>query len=298
MELQRREKNQRIAYIYLLPWLIGFAVFQLYPFFSSFYYSLTNLTMLKPAKFVGLRNYIRIFTQDATFVQSLKVTVLYVLMAVPLKLLMALFIAMLLNLKVRAIGVYRTFYYLPSILGGSVGISILWRFLFNRDGLINLILSKVGLGPVDWLGNPNVALFTISLLSVWQFGSAMVLFLAALKQIPTYLYEAAMVDGAGPIRSFFKITIPMISPIILFNLVMQLINAFQEFAAPNLITNGGPLNSTYLYSLMLYETSFQYLKMGYSSALSWILFVIIMFFTALVFKSSPYWTFYQDRGGV
>ena len=211
MELQRREKNQRIAYIYLLPWLIGFAVFQLYPFFSSFYYSLTNLTMLKPAKFVGLRNYIRIFTQDATFVQSLKVTVLYVLMAVPLKLLMALFIAMLLNLKVRANGVYRTFIIcLPSWAAAwafpSSGV-----FCLTRDGLINLILSKVGLGPVDWLGNPNVALFTISLLSVWQFGSAMVLFLAALKQIPTYLYEAAMVDGAGPIRSFFKITIPMIS---------------------------------------------------------------------------------------
>lgn len=296
MNLRYRGKNQRIAYVYLLPWIIGFLIFQLYPFCSSFYYSFTNLTMLKPASFVGLKNYIRIFTRDAIFLQSLKVTLCYVLMAVPMKLLMALFIAMLLNMKIRAIGLYRTFYYLPSILGGSVGISILWRFLFNRDGLINLLIARLGFGPVDWLGNPDIALFSISLLSVWQFGSAMVLFLAALKQIPTHLYEAAMVDGAGPVCSFWKITVPMISPIIFFNLVMQLINAFQEFAAPNLITSGGPLNSTYLYSLMLYETSFRYLKMGYSSALSWILFVIIMFFTALVFKSSPYWTFYQDGG--
>ena len=223
-------------------------------------------------------------------------TVFYVLVSVPLKLVFALFIAMLLNMKVKGIGIFKTLYYLPSILGGSVGIAILWRFLFNKSGFVNLLFSKIGLPAVDWLGSPKVSLLTISLLAVWQFGSSMILFLAALKQIPRDLYEAAQVDGAGRIRIFFTITLPMITPIVLFNIVMQMINAFQEFSAPFLITKGGPLKATYLYGLMLYDTAFTYLKMGYASALSWIMFIIIMILTALIFKSSEYWTFYQDGG--
>jgi oligogalacturonide transport system permease protein len=202
---------------------------------------------------------------------------------------------MLLNLKIRGISTFKTLYYLPSILGGSVGIAILWRFLFSRQGFVNLLLNKLSIPSVNWLGSPDIALFTISLLSVWQFGSSMILFLAALKQIPSDLYEAAAIDGAGLSKRFIKITIPMITPIILFNKVMQTINAFQEFAAPYLITRGGPLKSTNLYGLLIYDTAFNYLQMGYASALSWILFVIITCFTLLIFKSSEYWTFYQDE---
>lgn len=285
-----------MAFVFLAPWIIGFLVFQAYPFLASAVYSFTDISMLKEYKFIGLKNYQQIFTRDQNFVQSMKVTVIYVLVSVPLKLAFALFIAMLLNMKVKGIGIFKTLYYLPSILGGSVGIAILWRFLFNKSGFVNLLFSKIGLPAVDWLGSPKVSLLTISLLAVWQFGSSMILFLAALKQIPRDLYEAAQVDGAGRVRIFFTITLPMITPIVLFNIVMQMINAFQEFSAPFLITKGGPLKATYLYGLMLYDTAFTYLKMGYASALSWIMFIIIMILTALIFKSSEYWTFYQDGG--
>jgi oligogalacturonide transport system permease protein len=236
------------------------------------------------------------FTADRMFWNSLKVTFLYVLMAVPGKLVFALFIAVVLNMKIRFINVFRTIYYLPSILGGSVAISILWRFLFSRTGTVNAFFGLLGMKPLDWLGDPNLALGTMGLLVVWQFGSSMVLFLAGLKNIPAEIYEAARVDGANRVRIFFTITIPLLSPVIFFNLIMQMINAFKEFNAPYLITKGGPLQSTYLYGVMLYDNAFTYLKMGYASAQSWILFAIIMGFTAITFKSSPYWTYYEDGG--
>ena len=200
------------------------------------------------------------------------------------------------NQNIKGMRFYRTIYYLPSILGGSVAISVLWRFLFRRDGIVNMILAVVGIAPVDWLGSPKHALGTVALLGIWQFGSSMVLFLAGLKQVPAELYDAAKVDGAGKIRTFFSVTLPMISSIIFFNLVMQLINAFQDFTAPFVITGGGPLNATYVFAIHLYNSAFKYFKTGYASALSWILFVIIMLFTLLVFKSSAYWTYYEDGG--
>lgn len=295
--MKRYRKRDMAAFVFIMPWIVGFLMFQAVPFITSFYYAFTDLSMLKEPNWVGLENFKDIFLFNRDFKNSLKVTLIYVVFSVPLKLGFALFIAMLLNMKVKGIGIYKTLYYLPSILGGSVGIAILWKFLFARNGFVNLLLSRMSLGPVDFLGSPQLALPTISLLSVWQFGSSMILFLAALKQIPKDLYEAAMVDGAGRIRMFVKITVPMITPIILFNIIMQMINAFQEFSAPFLITNGGPLKSTYLYGMMVYENAFSYLKMGYASALSWILFVIIMAVTFLIFKSSESWTFYQDGKG-
>ena len=291
-----RPKYSKVALLYVMPWIIGFLAFQLYPFMASLVYSFTDFSILRPMKFVGLDNYIHMFTRDPQYFNSLKVTFQYVLVAVTGKLIFALFIAMLLNMKLKAINLYRTVYYLPSILGGSVAISILWRFLFNKNGVINVMLQFFGINGLNWLGSPSLALRTISLLVVWQFGSSMVLFLAGLKNIPTELYEAARVDGAKKPTIFFKITIPMLSPIIFFNLIMQMINAFQEFNAPFLITQGGPLNTTYLYGIMLYENAFKYMKMGYASAQSWVLFLIIMLFTAFAFKSSPYWTFYEDGG--
>lgn len=292
-----RTKKGYVGLLYILPWLLGLLIFQLYPFLSSFYYSLTDYNMIESPTFVGLKNYINIFTDDSDFTQSLKVTFIYVLMAVPLKLAFALFIAMILNHKLKGINFFRTVYYLPSILGGSVAISVLWRFLFMHDGVVNGFLNKMGLPSIAWLSSPDNALFTLGLLTVWQFGSSMVLFLAGLQQIPNDLYEAAAIDGASKSRVFFKITIPMLTPIVLFNIIMQTVNAFQEFTGAFVITNGGPMKSTYLYALMLYEEAFTHFNMGYASALSWVLFIIIMIVTAIIFKSSNRWVHYEDGGG-
>nr|WP_094550637.1 sugar ABC transporter permease [Petroclostridium xylanilyticum] len=291
-----RKKYQYVAFLYIAPWLIGLFVFQLYPFIASFIYSFTDFTMLKKPSFVGLKNYIDLFTKDQLFLQSLKITFIYVIIAVPLKLAFALFIAMILNIKLRFVNFFRTVYYMPSILGGSVAVAVLWRFLFMREGLVNKVTSIFHIPAVDWLGNPKIALYTISLLTVWQFGSSMVLFLAGLKNIPSELYEAARVDGASKPRMFVTITLPLLTPIVFFNLIMQMVHAFQEFTGAFVVTNGGPAKATYLYGLMLYQNGFQFFKMGYASAQSWILFAIIMLMTMLVFKSSEYWTFYEDGG--
>ncbi len=282
------------GYLYILPWIIGFLVLQLVPLINSFWYSFTNFQLLGHAKFLGLANYKKIFTADPTFVKSLLVTFYYVLIAVPLKLAFALAIAVILNQNIKGINLFRTLYYIPSILGGSVAISVLWKYLFMSQGVVNKILGTIGLPAVDWLGDPRFALGTISLVTVWQFGSSMLLFLAGLKQIPVSLYEAARIDGAGKLRIFWKITLPELSPILLFNLIMQMINAFQDFTSAFVITQGGPLKSTYLYGLMLYDQGFKFFKMGYSSALSWILFAIILFFTSLTFRSSQSWVHYGD----
>ena len=293
-KLKVRKRYNYAAFLYISPWLIGMLAFQLYPFIASLVYSFTRFSILTPPKFVGLQNFIQIFTDDKTFLQSLKVTLIYVFIAVPTKLAFALFIAMVLNLKIKYVNFYRTIYYMPSILGGSVAVSILWKFLFARQGLVNQLISTFNIPRIDWLGNPKLALYTISLLTVWQFGSSMVIFLAGLKQIPQDLYDAAKVDGSGRIRTFKNITLPLITPMIFFNLIMQMVNAFQQFTPAFVITNGGPMKATYLYGLMIYENAFNFFKMGYASALSWILFALMMAFTAMVFKSSPYWTHYED----
>ncbi len=287
------EKGQNVAYLYILPWIIGFLVFQLFPFASSLVYSFTDFSILSPMTFVGLENYIRLFTVDDIFKKSVWVTLKYVIIAVPLKLVFALIIAMLVNMKLRFMGFFSTVYYLPSILGGSVAIAILWRAIFSHDGIINRLSP---FPPVNWLGDPDVALFTLGSLVIWQFGSSMVLFLAGLKNIPSELYESAKIDGSGRISTFIRVTLPMLSPIIFFNLIMQTMYAFQEYTSPALITEGGPVKETYLYIMMLYETGFKYMKMGYASAQSWVLFVIIMVFTLIVFKSSKYWVHYEDGG--
>lgn len=294
--IKNGRKNKYVGLLYISPWILGFLMFQAYPFISSFIYSFTDFDMLQKPDFIGIKNYIDMFTNDGNFMMSLKATFTYVIVAVPSKLIFALIIALILNIRLRFINLYRTIYYLPSILGGSVAISILWRFLFMKEGTVNSITSLVHIKPVDWLGSPKIAIYTIGLLAVWQFGSSMVIFLAGLKQIPHEIYEAGRIDGASHIRSFFSITIPFLTPIILFNLVMQTVNAFQEFTAAFVVTNGGPVNSTYLYAMKLYQEGFLFYKMGYASALSWFLFVIIMIFTLVIFKSSKAWVFYVDGG--
>jgi oligogalacturonide transport system permease protein len=293
---KKSQKYRNIGLLYIAPWLVGFLIFQLYPFINSFYYSLTDLRLFKVPTFIGLNNFIYMFIQDQDFLQSLKVTFIYVLYAVPAKIAFSLIVALILNKKLRGINFYRNIYYLPSILGGSVAVAILWRTLFMSEGIVNKGLISLHLHPVDWLGNPNLALFTISLLPVWQFGSSMILFLAGLKQIPFELYEAARVDGANKLQMFFRITLPQLTPILFFNLVMQMVNAFQEFTTAFIITYGGPMKATYLYGMMVYQNGFEFFKMGYASAQSWVLFFIIMLFTTLIFKSSPLWIHYEDGG--
>lgn len=293
-EVRLRRKYE--GYLYIAPWLIGFFAFQFFPLLYSLFYSFTDYSIGAAYSFVGLDNYKHAFSMDANFKKSLAVTFIYVFTAVPAKLVMAMLMALVLNAKLRFVNVFRTAFYIPSIMGASVAVSILWRFLFMKDGYMNRLLSVFGIGPVDWLGNQKFALMTIALITVWQFGSSMVLYLNGLKQVPLTYYEAAKIDGAGPIRRFFSITIPQISPIIFFTIIMQVITAFQEFTAPMLVTSGGPVKSTYLYGLMLYDNAFKFYKMGYASALSWILFVIIVIFSALMFRYSNAKVYYEDGG--
>lgn len=294
--MRKSRQNKYTGLFYVLPFVIGLLVFQLYPFLASFFYSFTDLSIANDWSWVGLSNYIKSFTADRDFWNSLKVTGIYVFIAVPCKLVFALFIAMVLNMKIRGIRFFQTLYYIPSILGGSVAVSVIWRFMFSHDGLVNTLTSYLGLPTLDWLGSKALALPTVSLLAVWQFGSSMVLFLVGLKQIPVSLYEAASIDGASKVHQFFKITLPMLTPTVLFNVIMQTIGAFQEFTSAFIITGGGPMNSTYMYGMMLYNNSFKYYKMGYASAQSWILFIIIMAVTGLLFLSSKKWVYYEDGG--
>lgn len=289
-------RNWRWGLLFICPWLVGFLTLQAYPLLMSLYYSFTDFSILADGKWVGLNNYVKLFTKDKYFWKSFILTIKYALMSVPLKLLFALIIAMILNMKLRGINAFRTIYYLPSIMGGSVAISILWKFMFMKEGIVNKMFAVLGIPNVDWLGNPKIALLTISLLVVWQFGSSMVLFLAGLKNVPVELYEAAAVDGATKWRQFWNITLPMLTPIIFFNLMMQTINALQEFTSAFIITNGGPNHGTYLMGVKIYEDAFQSLKMGYASATSWVLFVTILTITMVLFKSSDAWVFYNDGG--
>ena len=286
-----------MGFVLILPWLIGFCIFKLYPFVSSLVYSFTDYDLFRGVQnVVGFQNYIDAFTK-AKNVKALKVTFTYAFMTVPLKLIFALFIAYILKFKIKGVGLFRTAYYVPSILGGSVAIAVLWKALFKNDGVVNTILTMLGFESINFLADKNWALFIICLLRVWQFGSAMVLFLAALKGVPEDLYEAASIDGATKGRQFLSITIPLISPVIFYNLVTQLVQAFQEFNGPYIITNGGPRNATTLISVIVYNTAFKDYKVGMSSAMAWVMFVIVMILTIIAFVSQKKWVYYSDDDG-
>ncbi len=292
-------KRQYLGLVYLLPWIVGFAVFMAYPLASSLMLSFTDVsTMLSTTRFVGIDNFVYMVTRDPDFFHALKVTLLYALMAVPGRVVFALIVALVLAASMRGIGALRTAFYLPSIFGGSVAISVLWRFLFQRQGVVNGLLGLFKIPAVDWLGSPKVALITLAFIPVWQFGSSMVLFLAAIKQVPRDLYESARIDGAGRARALRHITLPMISPIILFNLVMQSVNCLQEFTSFFVVTSGGPNQATYVYAYKLYLEGFSFFRMGYASALSWVLFLVILAFTFVIFKTSTAWAYYNDRAGL
>lgn len=284
-------ESRFLGLAYLSPYIIGLLVFTTVPFVGSLYLSFTDYNLISSPVWTGLDNF-RELAGDRTFLRSLRVTLLYVCLTVPIKLAFALFIAVILNYRLRAIGFFRTAYYVPSILGGSIAVAVLWRYIFADAGLVNMVLASVGLEPVNWFGDPVNALFTITLLRTWQFGSAMVIFLAALQAVDKSLYEAAAIDGAGRWHSFVHITLPLITPVIFFNLIMQMVQAFQEFNGPYVITGGGPLKSTYLLPLYIYDEAFKNFNMGYASAIAWVLFLIIMALTLVAFWSSRKWVYY------
>jgi multiple sugar transport system permease protein len=293
---RRAWRRNGAGYLFLLPWLAGFFGLTLGPTLASLYLSFTSFDLLTPPEWIGPENYVYMFTLDPRFWQALKVTFTYVVWSVPLKLVVALALAMVLDKGIRGVGLYRALFYLPSLLGASVAVAVLWRQLFAREGIVNQLLAIVGYQGEAWLHHPDYALYTLVILAVWQFGSPMVIFLAGLRQIPTDLYEAAAMDGASKTRQFLRITLPLLAPVIFFNLVLQTIEAFKAFTQAFIVSagTGGPIDSTLFYTLYLYEEAFANFRMGYAAALAWVLLVIIGIFTALAFLTSKYWVYYED----
>ncbi|WP_346772395.1 sugar ABC transporter permease [Chelativorans sp. AA-79] len=294
--LARAWSRNGAGYMFLLPWFIGFFGLTAGPALVSLYLSFTDFDLLTSPRWVGAANYVRIATADPRFVASMNVTFFYVLLSVPLKLAFALLVAMALNRGIRGLPWYRAIFYLPSLLGASVAIAVLWRQLFAGNGLVNSFLANFGIIGPSWISNPNYSLYTLVILSVWQFGSPMIIFLAGLRQIPQDMYEAASIDGASKWRQFWKITLPLLTPVVFFNAVVQTIEAFKAFTPAFIISGGtgGPINSTLFYTLYLYQEAFGFFRMGYASALAWILLVIIALFTAFSFLSARYWVHYDD----
>jgi multiple sugar transport system permease protein len=284
------------GYLFLSPWFLGLFLLTLGPMLATLYFSFTDYPLLAGPEWTGLDNYKRMFFDDPRYLQSLKVTFIYVFLSVPLELVFALLVAMVLNRGLQALSLYRAIYYLPSLLGGSVAIAIMWRQVFGEDGLVNQFLALFGLDGPSWVSTPEYALYTLVLLKVWQFGSPMVIFLAGLRQIPQQYYDAAAVDGAGRVTRFFRITIPLLTPIIFFNLVLQLIRAFQAFTPAFIVSSGtgGPADSTLFYTLYLYQEAFAHFRMGYAAAMAWVLVAIVAAFTAANFLMSRYWVYYED----
>ncbi|NLN45288.1 MAG: sugar ABC transporter permease, partial [Clostridiaceae bacterium] len=291
--------RNKYGYLFLLPWLVGIFAFTFYPIISSLYYSFTNYNLFTDPDWIGLKNYKNILFENARVVKALKVTGVYVLLDVPLQLLTALALALLLNKGIRGLPFFRAMFYIPSLLGGSVAISVLWRQIFGQAGAINKILIELGLTTateaISWVSNPNTSIYTLIILHMWQFGSPMIIYLAGLKQIPQELYESAAIDGARKWKTFLHITLPLLTPIIFFNLIMQVISAFQAFTPAFIIgggRGGGPLDSLLFYTLYLYFVGFTEFRMGYASAMAWLLLIIIVIVTGLLFVSSRKWVHY------
>ncbi len=294
---QRKIKLKRkhwIGLVFISPWLLGLITLQIYPFIASLYYSFTEYNIMTAPKFIGIQNYVKLFTADAEFWNSVKVTLIYTIFTVPGKLFVALIVALVMNKNMKGVNFIRTIYYIPSLIGGSIGIAILWKLMFQEEGVINSLLSAVHLPTVHWLGDPKTALPTIILLQLWTFGSSFVMFLAALKNVPMDLYEAADIDGASRFKKLTKITLPQISSIIFFNIIMQTITALQSFTSSLVITNGGPLKSTYVLGMKLYTEAFSFYKMGYACAISWVIFIMIMIVTLVLFRFSSMMVYYED----
>ena len=288
--------KNKYALLFLSPWFVGVLIFGLIPMVVSLYLSFTTYNMFEAPTWTGLDNYAEILTNDTRFLQSLKVTILYVFIGVPLQLAMAFLLALVLNRGLWGLSLFRAMFYVPSLLGPSVAIAILWRQIFGSEGLFNHVTGIFGIAPKSWVADPTTSLYTLIVLLIWQFGSPMIIFLAGLKQVPQDLYESASMDGAGAVSKFFHITFPMLTPILLFNLIMQVINAFQAFTSAFIVGGGegGAMDSTLFYTLYLYIRAFNQFEMGYASALAWLLLIIIAFFTYMLFVSSKKWVHYES----
>jgi multiple sugar transport system permease protein len=293
MSLSRREAIW--AYLLIGPWIVGFIIFTLGPMLASLVFSFTNFSITASTKFLGLANFVEMFIKDYRFWHSLRVTLTYAVVAIPVGLVLGLLLALLLNTSVPGIALWRTIYYTPSVVSG-VAVAILWSYLFNpRYGVINWLLSLVKIDGPGWLADPNWALPALIIMSLWSVGGGMIIYLAGLQGIPTALYEAAQIDGASAVQSFFTITLPLITPVLFYNLVTGIIGSFQIFTTVYVMTAGGPVESTLFYNLYLYNNAFRYNRMGYASALAWVLFLVVLVLTLLVFRSSALWVYYEGE---
>jgi multiple sugar transport system permease protein len=290
-------RNQGAAYLFLSPWIIGATLLTVGPMLASLYLSLTDYDLFDPPKWIGLDNYRVMFTEDDRFWAAVGTTARYVLFSVPLKLVLALAVALLLNRPRRGGGLYRSAFYAPSLLGASVSLALVWRAMFASGGTVDRVLAAVGIITGGWVDQPQYALLALVALAAWQFGAPMVIFLAGLKQIPRELYEAAAIDGAGPLRRLVSVTLPMLSPVILFNLVLETIHAFQAFTGAFVVSGGrgGPSDSTLLYTLYLYQRGFTDFRMGYASAMAWVLLVVVAGVTVLLFRGARGFVFYAGE---
>ncbi len=293
MNLLRKAMNKEstAGIVFTLPFTIGFLLFMIVPMGISLYYSFCKYDILSAPVFTGLDNFKTMFA-DETFYKSIKVTFFFAFVSVPLRLVFALLVAMLLLKTTKMTGFYRAAYYLPSIIGGSVAVAILWKRMFATDGVINKLLQAVGIDcSFSWLGNTKTAIWVLIILAVWQFGSSMLIFLSSLKQVPASLYEAADVDGANGVSKFFKITLPLLTPTIFFNLVMQMINGFLAFTQSYIITQGKPMNSTLFYTVYMYQQSFEFYNTGYGAALAWVMLAMIGLITLFLFATKKFWVY-------
>jgi multiple sugar transport system permease protein len=290
---RRRRAEARAGYAFLSPWLLGFFALTAGPMLASLYLAFTSYDLFTSPEWIGLDNFRDLFA-DPRFMKSVKVTAIYVFVGTPIKLAAALAVAMLLNAPRRAQGFYRSAFYAPSLIGASVSVAIVWKAMFIDDGVVDNVGSFFGIEWGGWVGQPSLTMPMMILLAVWQFGAPMVIFLAGLKQIPAQLYEAAEVDGAGSVRRFLAITLPMLSPVIFFNLLLETIHAFQIFSAAFIISNGrgGPANSTLFYTLYMYIKGFTEFRMGYAAAMAWLLVVAVGLITVVYFRSARFWVFY------
>lgn len=297
-KLMRILNKEKVAgYVFILPFLIGFFAFLALPMALSFGFSFTRYNILESPVWIGLENYVTMLTQDSKFWKVLGVTLYYVVFSVPLRLIMALAVALLLVKNTKLSGLYRALYYLPSIMGSSVAVAILWKRMFASDGVINTLLQSIGIPcEISWLGRSDTAIWVLILLAVWQFGSSMLIFLSGLKQIPVNLYEAAILDGANAVQKFFRITLPMLTPSIFFNLINQLITGFMTFTQSYIITQGGPRDSTRFYAVYMYQNSFTYNKLGYGCAMAWFMILLIGLVTLILFKTQKRWVYYESEG--
>lgn len=297
-ELSKKRKikwDSIVPFLFISPWIIGFLAFTLGPLLFSLFISFFDWPVVGEATFVGLDNYKTMFTEDPLFWKSLWVTVKFAALFVPLNIITALVLAILLNQNVKGHSFFRTFFYLPSVISG-VALAMIWAWVYNGEyGILNYVLSLIGVQGPDWLNDTSWALLAMVIASLWGQGTMMLIFLAGLKGIPKELYEASSIDGAKKLHQFFKITLPLLTPTILFNLITTIITAFQQLTLALLLTGGGPLNSTYFYAMYVYENAFKYFKMGYSSANAWFMFLIVLGLSMLVFKSSAAWVYYEGE---